>query len=58
MYSELFTGLYIVHRPSVQLLTFHISSSPEPQGQVQPNVEQSIPGWKEFEVYSNEGPRL
>ena len=32
-------------------------SSPEPLGQFQPNLAQSIPGWRGIQVCSNEGTR-
>ena len=40
-----------------KLFTFS-SSSPEPLGQFQPNLAQSIPGWRGFKFVQMKGPTL
>ena len=44
--------------PSVCKLFTFSSSSPEPLGQFQPNLAQSIPAWRRFTFVQTEGPRI
>ena len=46
-------NLYILCRHCCKLFTF--SSSPEPLGQFQPNLAQSIIGWKVYKFISMKG---
>ena len=45
-------------RPSVCKLFTFSSSSPEPLGQFQPNLAQSIPGWRGFKFVKMKGHTL
>ena len=47
--------LLFVDRPSI-CKPFSFSSSPWPLGQFQPNLAQSILGWKVIQIWLNEGP--
>ena len=64
--DHLSSGVCLSVRPSVRLsvclsvckLFTFLSSSPEPLGQFQPNLAQSILGWRRFKFVQMKGPVL